>query len=126
MHINYDLKRIGCIDRNLTEDASKILVTLLLYYILSARLPQFSPYGHGYTRFCHQPLQQVQNSAARHILIWHPVVTTLHHSCKKNCTGFSLQNASSTKLHAFAFMLQAVLALILTSLNWYVSMCSVP
>ena len=62
---------------------SSYLIVINYYYIISARLPQFSPYDHGYTRFCHQPLQQVQNSAARHILIWHPVVTTPHHSCEK-------------------------------------------
>ena len=64
-----------------------------LKYPRTGRLLQLSP-NRG-TQFCHP-------SSTHDSFLYHPIITTLHRSCK-NCTSFSLQKTSSTNLHACAF-----------------------
>ena len=82
----FELKRISSISRFLTEDATKTLVTS---YILS-RLDYCYCLLMGTPNSAIQPLQKIQNFAARLVLL----VPHHHHSTPllKNCTGFPFQN----------------------------------
>ena len=76
-----------------------------LKYPLTGRLLQLSPYRG--TQFCHP-------ASTHDSFLYHPIITTLHRSCK-NCTSFSLQNTSSTNLHACAFCCRSSCMLFLWS-----------
>ena len=97
----FELKRISSIRRFITEDAAKTLVTS---NILS-RLDYCNCLLMGTPNSVFQPLQKIQNFAARLVLL----APRHHHSTpllerrrrkkkkKKNCTGFPFQNALSIK-----------------------------
>ena len=85
----FELKRISSIRRFLTEDATKTLVTS---YILS-QLDYCNCLLMGTPNYIIQPLQKIQNFAARLVLL----APHHHHSVPllENCTGFPLQNVLS-------------------------------
>ena len=84
----FELKRISSIRRFLTEDATKTLVTS---YILS-RLEYCNCLLMGTPNSVIQPLQKIQNFAARLVLL-----APRHHHSWKNWTGFPFQNVLSIK-----------------------------
>ena len=87
----FELKRISSIRRFLTEDATKTLVTS---YILS-RLDYCNRLLMGTPNFVIQPLQKIQNFAARLVLL----APRHHHSTPllEKLTGFPFQNVLSIK-----------------------------
>ena len=87
----FELKRISSIRRFLIEDATKTLVTS---YILS-RLDYCNCLLMGTPNSVIQPLQKIQNFAARLVLL----APRHHHATPllKNCTGFPFQNVLSIK-----------------------------
>ena len=87
----FELKRISSIRRFLTEDATKTLVTS---YILS-RLDCCSCLLMGTPNSVIQPLQKIQNFAARLVLLAPPSPSLINTSPGKNCTGFPFQNVLS-------------------------------
>ena len=105
----FRLKRISSIRRFLTEDAAKTLVTS---YILS-RLDYCSCLLMGTPNSVIQPLQKIQNFAARLVLF----APCHHHSTplqEKNCTGFPFQNVLSIKLLVCVSVLKMVLILLIS------------
>ena len=88
----FELKRISSIRRFLTEDAAKTLVTS---YILS-RLDYCNCLLMGTPNSVIQPLQKIQNFAARLVLL----APRHQHSApllEKNSTGFPFQNVLNIK-----------------------------
>ena len=83
----FELKRISSILRFLTENAAKTLVTS---YILS-RLDCCTCLLMGTPNSVIQPLQKIQNFAARLLFL------TPSHLSWKNCIGFPFQNALNIK-----------------------------
>ena len=92
--VYFKLKRISAVRRFLTEDTAKTLVTS---YILS-RFDCSNCLLMGTPNSVIQPLQKIQNVAARLILS----APRHHHSTSllENCTGFSFQNVLS-RLNVF-------------------------
>ena len=104
----FELKRISSIRRFLTEDATKTLVTS---YILS-RLDYCNCLLMGTPNSVIEPLQKIQNFAARLVLL----APRHHHSIpllEKNCTGFPFQNVLSIK----SLVCVSVVLVLLISLN---------
>ena len=87
--VYFELKRSSSIRRFLTEDANK---TLVISYILS-RLDYCNCLLMDTPNSVIQPLQKIQNFAARLVLL----APRHHHSTplRKNCTGFPFQNVLS-------------------------------
>ena len=107
----FELKRISSIRRFLTEDATKTLVTS---YILS-RLDYCNCLLMGTPNSVIEPLQKIQNFAARLVLL----APRHHHSIpllEKNCTGFPFQNVLSIK----SLVRVSVVLVLLISLNLHV------
>ena len=108
----FELKRISSIRRFLTEDATKTLVTS---YILS-RLDYCNCLLMGTPNSVIQPLQKIQNFAARLVLL----APRHHHSTplleKNNCTGFPFQNVLSIKPLVCVSVLQMVPVLLTSEL----------
>ena len=87
----FEFKRISSISRFLTEDATKTLVSS---YILS-RLDYCNCLLMGTPNSAIQPLQKIQNFAARLVLL--APHHTAQHLSWKYCTGFPFQNVLSIK-----------------------------
>ena len=94
-----ELKRISSIRRFLTEDAAKTLI--VTSYILS-RLDYCNCLLMGTPNCVIQPLQKIQNFAARLVLL----APRHHHSTpllEKNCTGFVVEKLSQCGFFFFFF-----------------------
>ena len=95
---SHELKRISSIRRFLTEDAAKTLVTSCII----SRLNYCNCLLMGTPNSVIQPLQKIQNFAARLVLL----APHHHHSTplvEKNCTGFPFQSVLRNKVACMCF-----------------------